>query len=144
MSSMDGSRGGSKGDNGAIRGGGEWKSQQRDHGPHAYPVGGTPDTSSSLRARIGEKEGTRSAPQAPAASYRSDISSKEDERDNRKRTAADRDKDVGEVNNVPGSDLGSQPLKRPKIIRNRYPGLAKRTLPIDPQAGEKSRSTRKD
>ncbi|KAG6378421.1 transcription factor/nuclear export subunit protein 2-domain-containing protein [Boletus reticuloceps] len=147
MSSMDGSRGGSKVDPGAIRGGGDWKGQQRDHGPHAYPVstaGGTPDTGSSLRARIGEKEAIRSAPQAPAASYRSDILSKEDERDNRKRTAADRDKDVGEVNNIPGSDLSSQPLKRPKIIRNRYPGLAKRTLPIDPHAGDKSRSTRKE
>ncbi|KAF8138151.1 hypothetical protein EV363DRAFT_1292738 [Boletus edulis] len=147
MSSMDGSRGGSKVDPGAIRGGGDWKSQQRDHGPHAYPVstaGGTPDTGSSLRARIGEKEAIRSAPQAPAASYRSDILSKEDERDNRKRTAADREKDVGEVNNIPGSDLSSQPLKRPKIIRNRYPGLAKRTLPIDPHAGDKSRSTRKE
>ena len=88
MSSVDGSRGASKVDTGASRGGGDWKGQ-RDHGPHAYPLStasGAPDTGSSLRARIGEKEATRSAPQAPTASYRSDVLSKEDERDNRKRT----------------------------------------------------------
>lgn len=91
MSSVDGSRSGSKIDAGASRSGGDWKGQQRDHGPHVYPaVGGTPDTSSSLRARIGEKEVGRSAPQAPMASYRSDALSKEDERDSRKRTATGR------------------------------------------------------
>lgn len=89
MSSVDGSRGASKADPGASRSGGDWKGQQRDHGPHAYPVStasGTPDTGSSLRARIGEKEATRSAPQAPTGSYRSDVLPKDDERDNRKRT----------------------------------------------------------
>jgi THO complex subunit 2 len=89
MSSVDGPRGGNKVDPGASRGGGDWKGQQRDHGPHTYPVstaGGTPDIGSSLRARIGEKEATRSAPHGPTASYRSDMLSKEDERDNRKRT----------------------------------------------------------
>lgn len=89
MSSVDSSRGGNKIDPGASRGGGDWKGQQRDHGPHAYPVstaGGTPDTGSSLRARIGEKEAIRPAPHGPTAAYRSDMLSKEDERDNRKRT----------------------------------------------------------
>ncbi|KAG9317173.1 transcription factor/nuclear export subunit protein 2-domain-containing protein [Chiua virens] len=151
MSSVDGSRGGSKVEPSASRGNGDWKGQQRDHGPHAYPGStgaGTPD-SSSLRSRIGEKETTRSAPQAPTTPYRSDASAKDDDRDNRKRTATDRDKDVGEATSVPAGDLSSQPLKRPRIIRNRYHphaphGLAKRTLPIDPQAGDKSRSTRKD
>lgn len=45
-----------------------------------------------------------------------------------------------------GGELSSQPPKRPRINRNRYHaphGLAKRTLPIDPQAGDK-RMTRKD
>lgn len=90
MSSVDGSRGGSKVDPAASRSGGDWKGQQRDYGPHAYPVstaGGTPDPGSSLRARIGEKEAARSAPQAPTTSYRSDMLHKDDERDNRKRTA---------------------------------------------------------
>lgn len=89
MSSVDGSRGGGKVDPVGSRGGGDWKGQQRDHGPHGFPAstgGGTPDASSSLRARISEKEATRSAPQAPTVSYRSDALSKEDERDNRKRT----------------------------------------------------------
>ena len=86
MSSVDGSRGGSKVEPSASRG--DWKGQ-RDHGSHAYPTstgGGTADTGSSLRARIGEKEATRSAPQAPSAPYRSDVLPKDDERDNRKRT----------------------------------------------------------
>lgn len=90
MSSADGSRGGNKVDPAASRGGGDWKGQQRDLGAHAYPgstASGTPDSGSSLRARIGEKEATRSAPQAPTASYRSDVLSKDDDRDNRKRTA---------------------------------------------------------
>lgn len=88
MSSVDGSRGGSKVDPSGSRSGGDWKGQ-RDHGPHTYPVstaGGTPDTGPSLRARIGEKDAARSAPQAPTASYRSDVLPKDDERDHRKRT----------------------------------------------------------
>lgn len=59
----------------------------------------------------------------------------------------DRDKDVGEVSSILGGDLSSQPPKRPRINRNRYHaphGVAKRTLPIDPQAGDKSRTMRKD
>ncbi|KAF9224309.1 hypothetical protein BS17DRAFT_779623 [Gyrodon lividus] len=148
MSSADASRGGSKADLAVSRSGGDWKGQ-RDHGLHAYPAsssGGVPDTTPSLRARIGEKEVPRSAPQAPTASYRPDIPHKDDERDNRKRTLADRDKDTGEGNTILG-DLSSQPPKRPRINRNRYHaphGLAKRTLPIDPQASDKSRSARKD
>jgi THO complex subunit 2 len=89
MSSADASRGGgSKAD--LSRGGGDWKGQ-RDHGPHTYPTstsGGVTDTPPSLRARIGEKEAPRSAPQAPTASHRSDVPHKDDERDNRKRTLA--------------------------------------------------------
>jgi len=60
----------------------------------------------------------------------------------------ERDKDTGEANASLG-DLSSQPPKRPRINRHRYPatihsGLAKRTLPIDPQASDKSRPGRKD
>lgn len=62
---------------------------------------------------------------------------------------SERDKDPGEGNLTPSGDLSAQPLKRLKITRHRYnppvhSGLAKRTLPIDPQAGDKSRSGRKD
>lgn len=88
MSSVDGARAGSKIDPSGSRGGGDWKSQ-RDHGPHAYPIsaaGGAPDSGSSLRARIGEKEAARSGSQVPAGPYRSDVLPKDDERDNRKRT----------------------------------------------------------
>lgn len=87
---MDGSRGGSKVEPSGSRGGGDWKGQ-REHvgGPHAYAIstaGGTADTGSSLRARIGEKEATRSAVQTPTGPYRSEVLSKDEERDNRKRT----------------------------------------------------------
>jgi THO complex subunit 2 len=99
----------------------------------------------SLRSRIGDKE----PPRTPQAPYRSEVPHKDDDRDNRKRTLADRDKDVGEAAVSAAGELSLQPPKRPRINRNRYNphalqthGLAKRTLPIDPQAGDKSRSTR--
>ena len=70
------------------RGGAEWKSQ-REHGSHAFPspTAGSlsQDTPPSLRSRIGDKEPSRAAPQAP---YRSEAAHKDDERDNRKRTLA--------------------------------------------------------
>ncbi|KAH7888047.1 transcription factor/nuclear export subunit protein 2-domain-containing protein [Phlebopus sp. FC_14] len=150
MSSADGSRGGSKGDLTASRSGGDWKSQ-RDHGSHSYPAssggGMASEVAPSLRSRIGEKEGARPGGQAPTAPHRSDLAHKDDERDNRKRTLADRDKDAVDVSSNATGELASQPPKRPRINRNRYHqahGLAKRTLPIDPQAGDKTRSGRKD
>jgi THO complex subunit 2 len=95
----------------------------------------------SLRSRIGDKE----PPRTPQAPYRSEVPHKDDDRDNRKRTLAD----VGEAAISAAGELSLQPPKRPRINRNRYNphalqthGLAKRTLPIDPQAGDKSRSTR--
>jgi hypothetical protein len=60
----------------------------------------------------------------------------------------DREKDINEsVTSI--IEQTSQPPKRPRINRNRYPSsqshaLAKKLLPIDPQAGDKSRSGRKD
>ncbi|KAG2148090.1 transcription factor/nuclear export subunit protein 2-domain-containing protein [Suillus clintonianus] len=147
MASGDASR--AKPDIPTSRSGGDWKSQ-RDHGSHTFPAstsgGLNQDVAPSLRSRIGDKEPPRTAPQAP---YRSEVPHKDDDRDNRKRTLADRDKDVGEATISAAGELSLQPPKRPRINRNRYNphalqahGLAKRTLPIDPQAGDKSRSTR--
>ncbi len=57
-------------------------------------------------------------------------------------TCLDRDKET--LDNAPTGDAG-QPIKRPKHGRNRYPssGLARKLLPIDPSAADKSRG-RKD
>lgn len=148
MSAADPSRSGGKADT-SSRSGGDWKSQ-RDHTTSFQGGPGTgsnvPDMPPSLRSRIGEKEAPRSAP--PAGLYRSsELPPRDDDRDNRKRTVAERDKEMGDPNPLPG-DISSQPLKRPRINRHRYAhvhgGLAKRTLPIDPQAGDKSRAGRKD
>ncbi|KAG1756059.1 transcription factor/nuclear export subunit protein 2-domain-containing protein [Suillus lakei] len=94
------------------RSGGDWKNQ-RDHGSHTFPS----STSGGLSQDV-----------APSLH---------------------RDKDVGEAAISAAGELSLQPPKRPRINRNRYNphalqthGLAKRTLPIDPQAGDKSRSTR--
>jgi len=95
-------------------------------------------TSGSLRSRIGEKEMAPRPdyPFRPEASMRRD-----DERDNRKRTASDRDPESGT-----GPAELPQGQKRAKLTlqRNRYAGpsgpaspnpqhagVAKRTLPID-------------
>ncbi|KAG2361997.1 transcription factor/nuclear export subunit protein 2-domain-containing protein [Suillus spraguei] len=147
MASGDASR--AKPDIPPSRSGGDWKGP-RDHSSHTFPAstsgGLNQDVAPSLRSRIGDKEPPRTAPQAP---YRSEVPHKDDDRDNRKRTLADRDKDVGEATISVAGELSLQPPKRPRINRNRYNphalqthGLAKRTLPIDPQAGDKSRSTR--
>ncbi|KAG1857214.1 transcription factor/nuclear export subunit protein 2-domain-containing protein [Suillus tomentosus] len=143
MASGDASR--AKPDITPSRSGGDWKGP-RDHGSHTFPAstsgGLSQDVAPSLRSRIGDKEPPRTAPQAP---YRSEAPHKDDDRDNRKRTLAD----VGEATISAAGELSLQPQKRPRINRNRYNphalqthGLAKRTLPIDPQAGDKSRSTR--
>lgn len=57
----------------------------------------------------------------------------------------DRDKDI-DATLGPGSEPPMQPPKRPRIIRNRYPSaqnnthaIARKLLPIDPSAGDKSR-----
>ncbi|KAG1874783.1 transcription factor/nuclear export subunit protein 2-domain-containing protein [Suillus subalutaceus] len=146
MASGDASR--AKPDIPPSRSGGDWKGP-RDHGSHTFPAstsgGLSQDVAPSLRSRIGDKE----PPRTPQAPYRSEVPHKDDDRDNRKRTLADRDKDVGEAAISAAGELSLQPPKRPRINRNRYNahalqthGLAKRTLPIDPQAGDKSRSTR--
>ncbi|KAI6047038.1 transcription factor/nuclear export subunit protein 2-domain-containing protein [Pisolithus marmoratus] len=148
MSAADPSRSGSKADT-SGRSSGDWKS----HRDHTTSFQGGPgsgsnvlDTPPSLRSRIGEKEAPRSAP--PAGLYRSsELPLRDDDRDNRKRTLAERDKEMEDPNSSVG-DISSQPLKRPRINRHRYTpvhgGLAKRTLPIDPQAGDKPRAGRKD
>jgi len=106
------------------------------------PSADIPPQKASLRSRITEKE-TSSVPlpQAPS-SYRSDAGWRDDDRDNRKRTVSDRDKEI--LDNAPTGDAG-QPTKRPKHGRNRYAsgGLARKLLPIDPSAADKSRG-RKD
>ncbi|TFY81790.1 hypothetical protein EWM64_g2223 [Hericium alpestre] len=110
----------------------------------------------SLRSRIGEREAPR-LPQTPS-SLRSDApvpverNRPEEDRDGgRKRTISDRERDATGDSPLIGSPDPSLPPKRPRINRNRYPSIgssshaiAKRLLPIDPQAGDKSRPSRKD
>jgi THO complex subunit 2 len=59
----------------------------------------------------------------------------------------DREKDTsGDAAVSTGLDA-VQPPKRPRLIRNRYPSshaIAKKLLPIDPQAADKTRAGRKD
>ncbi|THH13890.1 hypothetical protein EW146_g6381 [Bondarzewia mesenterica] len=112
----------------------------------------------SLRARIGEREAphppqapnSHRAETAPAASERN--RQDDDRESSRKRTVSDREKDAGgDAALGAGPDTVLQPPKRPRINRSRYASgssrdhaLAKRLLPIDPQAGDKTRSGRKD
>jgi THO complex subunit 2 len=124
--------------------------------------------SGSLRSRISDKEGPRSLVPAPANSYRPDPLHKDDDRDNsRKRTVSgghrnfvclfsvdhvmiiiDREKDASDSASGPGAEQTAQPPKRPRINRNRYQSssyaIAKKLLPTDSQAGDKTRSGRKD
>ncbi|KAM6495643.1 Transcription factor/nuclear export subunit protein 2 domain containing protein [Amanita muscaria] len=99
----------------------------------------------SLRSRIGDKE---TVPAPPSSSYRGDNSRKDDERDNRKRSTSDRDKESDIA--LTGNEQAMQPPKRPKLGgRSRYSSshnphaLARKLLPIDPSAADKSRG-RKD
>ncbi|OSX60384.1 hypothetical protein POSPLADRAFT_1058548 [Postia placenta MAD-698-R-SB12] len=106
----------------------------------------------SLRSRIGDKELPRAPAQASsdyrleAGADRKPDSARDEERDgSRKRTLSERDKDSGESPLNP-NEVMAQPPKRPRINRNRYSavpahGLAKKLLPIDPQA-EKTRAGR--
>lgn len=81
---------------------------------------GTSQTLGSLRSRIGDKEGPRSLPPSPIGAYRSEPQRMEDDRDNRKRTASDREKDV--IDLPQGGNETMQPPKRARIVlnRNRY------------------------
>ena len=128
-----------------------------------------PGTGGSLRSRISDKEAPRSLPQAPS-SYRpesgndrnSEPSGRDDDRDgSRKRTISgelilkatlafrslsilEREKDTGDATGTTAEQ--TQPSKRPRIRRDRYTGapshgLAKKLLPIDPQA-DKTRMSR--
>lgn len=60
----------------------------------------------------------------------------------------DREKDASESASGPGAEQTAQPPKRPRINRNRYQSssyaIAKKLLPTDSQAGDKTRSGRKD
>lgn len=56
---------------------------------------------------------------------------------------------MGDVGLSLGQDVTLQPPKRPRINRTRYVSggshaIAKKLLPIDPQAGDKNRSSRQD
>ena len=128
-----------------------------------------PGAGGSLRSRIGDKEAPRSLPQAPS-SYRPDSvndrngepSGRDDDRDgSRKRTISgelitsasladrslpvpEREKDIGDTMGTAAEQ--TQPSKRLRIRRDRYTGtpthgLAKKLLPIDPQA-DKTRMSR--
>ncbi|TFK56192.1 hypothetical protein OE88DRAFT_1621965 [Heliocybe sulcata] len=112
---------------------------------HPEPAGG------SLRARISDKEVSRSAGQSSELPYRveTDRTRAESARDNdrdvgRKRTLSERERDVNETStNAPPPDLQVQPPKRPRytINRNRYvssPSLVRKGLPIDPHPRDKS------
>ncbi|KAG6831879.1 hypothetical protein H0H92_006996 [Tricholoma furcatifolium] len=117
---------------------------------HPHPDQGPPPTLGSLHSRIGEKELPRSLPQ-PSNSYRpnSQPQRKDDERESRKRTVSDRDKEMSEPVPGPSGDGTQIPPKRPRINRHRYtggggtPGLAKKLgLPIDSSAGDKTQRRR--
>ncbi|ESK93722.1 tho2 protein [Moniliophthora roreri MCA 2997] len=121
MSSTDTQR---KSDSGAGRG-------HRD--PPAGPTTGSNTvlvdggSSGSLRSRIGDKSDVPPArPQGP----QSGSSPWKDERDGRKRTFGDREKDSGE-----GAGLDQAVPKRPRLIRNRYQSgemnFARRALNMD-------------
>ena len=61
--------------------------------------------------------------------------------------SADREREAPEMTGT--NEPTAQAPKRPRLIRDRYNttssgGLAKRTLPIDPQAADKARAARKD
>jgi THO complex subunit 2 len=162
MSSSDVPKGG-KGDSGS----GHDQSPVAQSGTSALSSGQSQQDSGprSLRSRIGG-EAAWAVPQAPPNSFRPELSRPDEERDSgKKRTISgeddrhfsnyvcvyeivDREKDINEsVTSI--IEQASQPPKRPRINRNRYPSsqshaLAKKLLPIDPQAGDKSRSGRKD
>ncbi|KAH0587189.1 hypothetical protein H2248_005998 [Termitomyces sp. 'cryptogamus'] len=116
---------------------------------HPHQDQGPPPSLGSLHSRIGDKELPRSLPQPPPNSYRPDphLQRKEDDRENRKRTVSDRDKEMSEPVPSPTSELMQAP-KRPRINRTRYtggstPGVAKKLgLPIDPLAADKSQRRR--
>lgn len=130
-----------------------------------------PGTGSSLRSRISDKEAPRSLPQAPSSyrpdpasanDRNGEPSGRDDDRDgSRKRTISgepkpnaplafrslavpEREKDTGDAAGAAAEQ--TQPSKRPRIRRDRYTGtpthgLAKKLLPIDPQA-DKTRMSR--
>ncbi|KAF5387899.1 hypothetical protein D9615_000104 [Tricholomella constricta] len=133
------------------------RDRHRDQHPSNGPLSGPSSASQShpdpgpqglgsLHSRIGGKEApVRSVTQPPSNSYRPE-QRKEDDRESRKRTVSDRDKDMSEPAPSPSSELTQVP-KRPRINRNRYtnaPGsgahnlVKKLGLPIDPSAGEKA------
>ncbi|GLB33487.1 putative THO complex subunit 2 N-terminus [Lyophyllum shimeji] len=125
------------------------RDRHRDYHPSNGPAPGPssmpyPDPASqglgSLQSRIGAKEPPRSLPQT-GTSYRPESQRKEDDRESRKRTVSDRDKDVVEPVPSPPGELNQVP-KRPRINRTRYnntaPNVAKKLgLPIDPSAGDR-------
>jgi THO complex subunit 2 len=108
------------------------------------------DSSRSLHSRISDKEAPRSLGPAPPNSYRPEPPHNDDDRDSsRKRTISEREKDASDSVSGTGPPY-AQPLKRPRINRNRYAPLnasyaiAKKLIPTDPQAAEKARAGRKD
>ncbi|KAI0750889.1 transcription factor/nuclear export subunit protein 2-domain-containing protein [Daedaleopsis nitida] len=133
----------------------DWKRDQPPHAPSGPgPSGGAQNGSSqepqggSLRSRIGERD-TRALPQTPTAppGDRKSDGGRDDDRDgSRKRTISDRERDAPDA---PGSNEPiTQAPKRLRLIRDRYgtapSNLAKKLLPIDPQAADKARAARKD
>ncbi|RDB20480.1 THO complex subunit 2 [Hypsizygus marmoreus] len=114
-----------------------------------HPDSGGSQILGSLHSRIGGKEPPRPPPlQQSIDSYRSEPQRKEDDRETRKRTASDRD-----GNEPPPASAGElmQAPKRPRIVRDRYgPGrggsnshaVAKKLLPIDHSASDKTRGRR--
>jgi THO complex subunit 2 len=126
-----------------------------------------PPNASSLRSRIADQDAPRVVPQAFASSHVPDSSRPEEDRDGaRKRTVtgtcipphllmdhltglclADRERGPAEAS-TPAAEQA--PIsKRLRINRDRYKSgpshaLAKKLLPIDPQAGDKGRTDRKD
>ncbi|PIL37228.1 hypothetical protein GSI_00921 [Ganoderma sinense ZZ0214-1] len=133
----------------------DWKRDQPLHASSG-PSGGTNGSSlessqgGSLRSRIsaapGDRDSSRGLPPAPPVA--SGDRKQDDDRDGgRKRTISDRERDAPEATGT--SEPATQAPKRPRLIRDRYAtassgGLAKKLLPIDPQAADKARAARKD
>ncbi|EPQ59661.1 hypothetical protein GLOTRDRAFT_136479 [Gloeophyllum trabeum ATCC 11539] len=140
----------------------------RDSGPHLSqgtpPAGRPPEpVGGSLRARISDKEGSRSSGQSSELPYRVETdrtradSTRDNDRDaGRKRTLSEREREGNEAPVSGPPEQQGQPPKRPRVVqinRNRYgqstqsssaSALARKGLPIDPARTDKPRGGRDD
>nr|VWP00540.1 Palmitoyltransferase AKR1 (EC (Ankyrin repeat-containing protein AKR1) [Ganoderma boninense] len=135
----------------------DWKRDQPTHASSGQSGGANGSSlessqGGSLRSRIsaapGDRDSSRGLPPAPLTA--SGDRKQDDDRDaGRKRTISDRERDAPEATST--SEPAAQAPKRLRLIRDRdryatasSGGLAKKLLPIDPQAADKARAARKD